>query len=386
MQISAALRAQAVFRHLPRAVGTAAIVLAATQSTAAQDVLVNGTAEAVAGGDGTTTIAAPPWVASPGFTVVLYGTPAGGFPAASDPGPVDRGLNLFTGGENTSQTSASQLQDLSMLAAPIDASSINCRLSAWLGGWADQEDAASVRAEFLSDSSVVLGTAAIGPVTRNDRANPPGSTNYQTGLFFRQQVMLVPPQTRSVRVTIDMVRVLHSYCNAFADNVSFVLLANGSPFCTGDGSLTDHTTPCPCANSGSLGRGCGHSFDPGGARLFAVGSTLTDDIVLRSELGPPSAFTLFLQHDAPGDAVFHDGVLCAGGAMTRLRGRDAVGGQASFPNSTFANDSTLTLSQRGGVLPGSGARRYYAAFYRNASTTFCPPATANVTNGWIIDW
>ena len=49
-------------------------------------------------------------------------------------------------------------------------------------------------------------------------------------------------------------------------------------------------------------------------------------------------------------------------------------------------DSSITLSQRGSVTIGSGAVRRYGAWYRNASTTFCPPATANVSNGWIITW
>jgi hypothetical protein len=91
-----------------------------------------------------------------------------------------------------------------------------------------------------------------------------------------------------------------------------------------------------------------------------------------------------LQHDAAGDFIFHDGVLCAGGTLIRLRGRNAVLGAASFPNPLF--DSTITLSQRGGVFPGQGVRRYYSAWYRNASPTFCPPATANVTNGLFVDW
>ena len=93
-----------------------------------------------------------------------------------------------------------------------------------------------------------------------------------------------------------------------------------------------------------------------------------------------------MQHDATGDQVFHDGVLCAAGNLVRLRGRNAAGGASLFPDASFPEDATLTLSQRGGVTVGSGARRWYAAFYRNASTTFCPPATANATNGWVIDW
>jgi len=158
------------------------------------------------------------------------------------------------------------------------------------------------------------------------------------------------------------------------------------PFCFGDGLLVDHTTACPCANDGITGRGCAHSFDPSGASIGWTGQVSADTVVLETNFTPSTSFTLFMQHDAAGDTIFHDGVLCAGGTLTRLRGRNAVAGQAFFPNSNFANDSTLTLSQRGGVIVGSGATRYYAGFYRNASTTFCPPATANVTNGLRIVW
>jgi len=161
---------------------------------------------------------------------------------------------------------------------------------------------------------------------------------------------------------------------------------NSGAFCAGDGSFVDHTTACPCGNTGAGGRGCGHSFDAAGAQLTATGTPAFDDVVLESNSTPQSSFTLFLQHDAAGDTPFHDGVLCAGGTLIRLRGRPAVGGVASFPNGVFAEDATLTLSQRGQVVPMSGSLRRYAAWYRNASTSFCPPATANVTNGWWILW
>ena len=169
-------------------------------------------------------------------------------------------------------------------------------------------------------------------------------------------------------------------------SLSLARTGPGVPFCFADGSMGDHTTLCPCGNNGTTGNGCAHSANAGGANLEATGRVVDDDIVLHSQFEPASSFTLFLQHDAAGDAVFHDGVLCAGGSLVRLRGRAAVAGEAFFPNSNFANDSTTTLSQRGGVFVGQGARRYYAAWFRNASTTFCPPATANVTNGWQVDW
>jgi len=168
--------------------------------------------------------------------------------------------------------------------------------------------------------------------------------------------------------------------------------ANGSPLCSNGTLGVDHTTPCPCGNVGAPDRGCAHSFDVSGAKLDASGSIAADTVILHSGFEPAASFTLFMQHNAPGDTVFHDGVLCAGGTLTRLRGRNAgvsqfqPPGEAIFPNSNFANDATLTLSSRGGTFPGSGATMFYAAFYRNASTTFCPPATANVTNGWVITW
>jgi len=166
----------------------------------------------------------------------------------------------------------------------------------------------------------------------------------------------------------------------------FVARLEGRPhytsFCAGDGSFVDHTTPCPCGNDGAAGRGCANSFVADGALLEASGSTANDSLVLHVTDTPQSSLGIYLQHDAQGDHVFHDGVLCADGNLIRLRRHVSVGGESSFPDST----DTTTLAQRGSVTPGSGATRYYSCFYRNASTTFCPPATANVTNGVRVIW
>jgi len=153
-------------------------------------------------------------------------------------------------------------------------------------------------------------------------------------------------------------------------------------FCFGDGTLADHTTACPCGNDGAAGHGCANPFDASGALLGASGSTNPDTLELAGSNMPLSAFGIYLQHDALDDRVFHDGVICAGGNLIRLRNRSAVGGSSTYPNST----DTQTVSQRGLVTPGSGATRYYSLFYRSASPTFCPPATANVTNGLRVIW
>jgi len=160
----------------------------------------------------------------------------------------------------------------------------------------------------------------------------------------------------------------------------------GAAFCSNSSLGVDHTTSCPCGNTGAPANGCGHSFDANGANMSATGLVATDTVVLHSQFEPSTSFTLMMQHGNAGDGVFHDGVLCAANPLIRLRGRAAVGGECFFPNSLFANDVTTTLSARGGTFPGSGATMRYAGWFRNASTTFCPPATANVTNGWVITW
>jgi hypothetical protein len=153
-------------------------------------------------------------------------------------------------------------------------------------------------------------------------------------------------------------------------------------FCAGDGSLADHTTPCPCGNNGATGHGCANSVVAAGALLAASGSPALDTLVLAASGMPSTTLGLYMQHDAQDDRAFHDGVLCASGNLIRLRTRAASAGASTFPSSS----DTVTLSQRGQVAPGSGLTRFYAVWYRNASSTFCPPATANVTNGLRVAW
>jgi hypothetical protein len=102
-------------------------------------------------------------------------------------------------------------------------------------------------------------------------------------------------------------------------------------FCSGSGLDPTHTTQCPCGNDGALGNGCAHSFSAAGANLSASGSPPADTVVLSASNMPGTAFALYMQHDAVGDQVFHDGVLCAGGTLIRLRGRSSVGGASTFP-------------------------------------------------------
>lgn len=155
----------------------------------------------------------------------------------------------------------------------------------------------------------------------------------------------------------------------------------GTPFCFGDGAFADHTTPCPCGNSGATGNGCASSTNPSGAHLDSTGWMNPDTVVLHGSGMPSSSLCVYVQMDGLGDGVNGDGVLCAGGNLVRLRQKSNVGGASEFPQV-----GDVSVSTRGHVTPGSGDRRYYHVYYRNAAATFCPPSTFNVTNGLIVDW
>ena len=114
--------------------------------------------------------------------------------------------------------------------------------------------------------------------------------------------------------------------------------------------------------------------------LLADGVTSPDSIILRGSGMPSASVCIYLQGDALADDVFGDGVLCTGGSLIRLRLKANVAGASEFPQ-----PGDPSVSSRGQVAPGSGARRYYQTYYRNPAA-FCTPATFNVTNGVLIDW
>ncbi|MFO1012054.1 MAG: proprotein convertase P-domain-containing protein [Planctomycetota bacterium] len=155
----------------------------------------------------------------------------------------------------------------------------------------------------------------------------------------------------------------------------------GTSFCTGDGLDTAITTTCPCGNVGAPGNGCANSANANGAHLAMTGSTNPDTAVLVASGMPATAFAIYLKGDVLDDAVFGDGIRCAGGNVIRMRTRASVAGASQFPD---VGDPLLSV--RGATPVGSGLVALYQTYYRNAVGTFCPPATFNVTNGMRVTW
>jgi hypothetical protein len=150
-----------------------------------------------------------------------------------------------------------------------------------------------------------------------------------------------------------------------------------SSFCFGDGS----GVLCPCFNNGLAGRGCDNSAATGGASLAGTGTpSLSVDTVLFTTGGElPTALTIFAQGQQTITPVnFGDGLRCVGVNLKRLFTKSAVAGIAVAPQPGDPSVSSRSATL-GDPIP-SGAARYYYAYYRDPSATFCPSPSGDTFN------
>ncbi|MFT7486600.1 MAG: hypothetical protein ACI9F9_002455, partial [Candidatus Paceibacteria bacterium] len=145
----------------------------------------------------------------------------------------------------------------------------------------------------------------------------------------------------------------------------------GTPYCMGN-----NQAPCPCGNVGGPDTGCANSTALGaflvGTGVPAVGA---DTFQLYVEQCPAHVTGLFFSapNSSPGFA-FGDGMLCVGGAITRL-------GIVSTSSTGIAH-SMGSLSLKEGLL--GGELRNYQYWYRDTSGP-CGSGF-NTTNGLSVQW
>jgi hypothetical protein len=150
-------------------------------------------------------------------------------------------------------------------------------------------------------------------------------------------------------------------------------------FCAGDGSAW----ACPCDNFSPPGSGAGCLNSLGhGARLTASGTaSLTADSLRLDAVQMANGASLYFQgtdRENGGLGVrLGDGLLCAGGTLTRILLKSNTAGASSYPGPL-----DLPLSSFAG-LPG--AVRTYQVWYRNAAE-FCTSKPFNTTNGVSVTW
>lgn len=220
-------RHSALKRGLTTVIGVA-VALVLTGSPAASPATIPGGnlvrnpgGESKPGATDSSTIVTPTsWTTSGTLTAVRYGSP-GGFPTAAVASGIRGGANFLSGG-NAALSTAEQTIDVGGSAAEIDAGDVKARLSAYLGGYSTQSDAARVEVQFLSAASATLGQVRVGPVT-------PAQRNSATTLIQQSTEAAVPATTRQLRVVITATRTSGGYNDGYADNVSIELTPASGP-------------------------------------------------------------------------------------------------------------------------------------------------------------
>ena len=198
------------------------ITATAGQITLGTNAIVNGDAESGAGSaDGSPVAVIPGWEFANTFTVVNYQATGTSFPLITSPGPAARGNNFFAGGRNQDSAGAWQTVDVTNISSLIDAGSVDFTLSGYFGGWATQNDKASLTAFFLDGSNHVISSTVIGNLLAFDRG-------YVTGLWARSANGTIPVGTRSIEFDLAMLWASGSYNDGYADNLSFIATQSGN--------------------------------------------------------------------------------------------------------------------------------------------------------------
>jgi len=222
--VTAVLLAAAIMPPLPAGAQTLARS-AISCPACGHNLILNPGAEAGAGTSNDSVVTVPDWQGTGGFTAAQYAW-SGGDLSATSSGPADRGNNYFYGGPQAAVSTGTQM--VTLQAGGISTGKIFYTLSGWLGGYAGQEDSATLSATFQDSGGKALAVATIGPVSAADRTGV-------AELLFRQASGSVPAGTQQVSLELQMQRQGGSDNDGLADNLSLVF-STSAP--TGSGGTT----------------------------------------------------------------------------------------------------------------------------------------------------
>ncbi len=210
-------RATILLTLLTAVAGVLSVAPSAGATVPAGNLILNPGAEAAPGATSSgAKVAVPNWTPTTTFTSVSYAA-GSGFPDATEAARIGGGTNFFSGGPDSDTATGTQDINVTGAAAEIDAGAVSATLSAQLGGFESQEDAATVGVAFLGAAGNDLGgPAAVGPVSAADRTS-------KTQFVARSATAAVPRGTRTMRVTISAVRRNGTYNDGYADNLSLTL-------------------------------------------------------------------------------------------------------------------------------------------------------------------
>ncbi|MEW2631057.1 phosphoesterase [Streptomyces sp. NPDC048389] len=187
------------------------------------NLVVNGDAESGPGGSAEPVGTVTGWVVAQGAPALVGYDVGGGYPTAADPGPARRGSRFFSGG-NSPRTAL--VQDITLPATgpagrvAVDAGQVSYTLTAWLGGYAAQEDGARLSAEFRDEAGTPTALSVLGPVTAAERGT-------RTGLLERTASGAVPPGSRTARLLLVFTRSGGTSNDGYADAMTLGLTTTG---------------------------------------------------------------------------------------------------------------------------------------------------------------
>ena len=155
------------------------------------------------------------WSFEGNFTALPYSDDLG-FPTPAQSASWSGGANFFAGGTDTPASAATQSIDVTASAREIDAGRVTLALSALIGGYEDQEDAATVTATAVDAGGNPLASTALATATVAER-------RAQTTLLPRSATGPVPRGTRTIAVRLASVRAGGNFNDGYVDNVSLSL-------------------------------------------------------------------------------------------------------------------------------------------------------------------
>jgi hypothetical protein len=190
---------------------------AAANALTTENLLVNGDAELQqCTNDWTAQSSIPGWRVIRGAASVLcYSAFALAAETPITPSNVPAGRALFSA--PGADTAMEQIVDVSAAGSAIDDGEVGFSLSAWLGGWRDRPERATLTAIFLDGDGRSTGFPV---VIASADAHARGDL---TGLVQRETQGLVPEGTRRISVTVQFLSGMTSFDNAYADNICLTL-------------------------------------------------------------------------------------------------------------------------------------------------------------------
>ncbi len=331
------------------------------------NLIVNPGAEAGPGSiDPQPAITVPGWTVNGNVAIVQYG---GNEIPANSPGPVDRGINHFSGGPDNATSSLTQRISVAASASLIDAGNYPFTLSGWLGGWDGQDDNVQLWATFRSPANADLGTVIIGPVYSAERGGI-------TGLVQKTQTGTVPVNTRSVDIQLLFNRVEGSYNDGIADNLSLVLGTGG-----GGGGGTCNYLVSPLTSSIGAGGGTGLVLiTTATSCTWTASSNVSWITITAGTAGTGSGAVSYTVAANPTTAVRTGTVTIAGQTHTVTQ---AAGSAAcSYSLNKYSVEFTPAASSGGILLTVNGSGCSWTAV-SNAAWIAITSASSGTTNATI---